>query len=600
MNATNIAINLPKPTGANPPAQVNVCLHPNSTVEIKSGNSTIEICNDRINPQPANSSSIQTFNSGGNNVPTSNSRMAAPPAQSVDPVQHAIEAKKNKFGFFMSGLESDSKNLKNNVKAGMQGWNQLFAGYGLNAQDFGEDKNTDKDFFSKQEKFLVPDAKDFQEMKVRMLSGKTGEPEVFDKAFSQVNKNKPDKDPFRKVENTQNNIKEKLSTINELLNNESFEGVSLAELGVELKPEDKAKLEKTETDLEAELKKFEEILPENGDKPLNKLESDTGVALIINKINKNPNYINDELIEPRMQALKDELDMTKREEIISVFKEKLNTLLDQTKAYTKGLTQKDIEDIKKTNPDLEKINSAFLFNKLKQTQNIALLGIGSGMGNQVLKLFKPNLFTSSTPRQNSSKITIPFKIGKRPADQLTSNNEPYQILTKHFENVFNGKADLGQGIDETINKLMQNPEQSNWPKVKSNNQVKTNSDGLNLPNSPENNLADIYNSTANIFNANTQPETKNDEPTGTLKIGFSPFIGIKPLTKNENENKNNIEEVKNQQLELENILMQNNISKQANPSPEAIQKQLNNSRLSFLYNSYLQSTLQNPPDKNNI
>ncbi len=147
---------------------------------------------------------------------------------------------------------------------------------------------------------------------------------------------------------------------------------------------------------------------------------------------------------------------------------------------------------------------------------------------------------------------------------------------------------------------MQNPEQSNWPKVKSNNQVKTNSDGLNLPNSPDNNLADIYNSTANIFNANTQPETKNDKATGTLKIGFSPFIGIKPLTKNENQDKNNIEEVKNQQLELENILMQNNISKQANPTPEALQTQLNNSRLAFLYNSYLQSTLQNPPEKNNV
>ena len=37
----------------------------------------------------------------------------------------------------------------------MEGWNQLFAGYGLNAQDFGEDKNTDKDFFAKQEIFLV-------------------------------------------------------------------------------------------------------------------------------------------------------------------------------------------------------------------------------------------------------------------------------------------------------------------------------------------------------------------------------------------------------------------------------------------------------------
>ena len=605
MNATNIAINLPKPTGANPPAQtaqVQVNLSSGSALEIQSGNSIIKVTNntqsDGIATQPVNPSSIPTFNSQTTaSTPTTRS---APPAQSVNRAQQIIEAKKNKLMAFMSGIESDSKNLKENVKTGMEGWNQLFAGYGLNAQDFDEGKNTDNDFFAKQKKFLVPDAKDFQEMKVRMLSGKTGKPEVFDKAFSQVNKNKPDKDPFRKVENTQNNIKQKLSTINELLNNESFEGVSLAELGVELKSEDKDKLEATETELKAELKKFEEILPENGDKPLNKLESDTGVALTINKINKNPNYINENYIEPTMKCLAEAFTEKDRGEIIDKFEEKLNNLLDQTKAYTKGLTEKDIDEIKKTNPDLEKINSAFLFNKLKQTQNIALLGIGSGMGNQVLELFKPNLSTGSTPRQNSSKITIPFKIGKRPADQLTSNNEPYQILTKHFENVFNGKADLGQGIDETINKLMQNPEQSNWPKVKSNNQVKTNSDGLNLPNSPENNLADIYNSTANIFNANTQPETINDEPTGTLKIGFSPFIGIKPLTKNENQDKNNIEEVKNQQLELEDTLMKNNISKQANPSPEAIQKQLNNSRLSFLYNSYLQSTLQNPPEKNNI
>ena len=154
------------------------------------------------------------------------------------------------------------------------------------------------------------------------------------------------------------------------MNNESFEGVSLAELGVELKSEDKDKLEATETELKAELKKFEEILPENGDKPLNKLESDTGVALTINKINKNPNYINENYIEPTMKCLAEAFTEKDRGEIIDKFEEKLNNLLDQTKAYTKGLTEKDIDEIKKTNPDLEKINSAFLFNKLKQTQNI--------------------------------------------------------------------------------------------------------------------------------------------------------------------------------------------------------------------------------------
>ncbi len=607
MNATTFMISQTQPAAqvaASPQAQknpvINVNLAPGTKAEITSGGSAnpinITVSNKQVDglAQPV----IQSQRPNPNNPPTAGANImlvsgsrAAVPVAIVDPVQEAIAGKKEELRAFMKSLPTTSKSLKDNVKTGMQNWNEIFAGYGLNAKDFDSKaetgENGEKDFFSKQEKFLVPDKKDFQEMKVRMLSGKVGKPAEFEKAFGEVNKNIPSKDPFRRVENTQNSIKETVSKIDELLTAE-FDGVSF------LNPDEKEKVEEIKTKLKAELKKFDEILPEdNEEKPLNKLESETGTALIIRKMNENPNYINEKLIKPTMQALEKELDPIKRGEIITKFEKELNNLLAQTKAYTEGLTQKDIDQIKndENNKDLKEINSAFLFNKLKQIHNIALLSIGSGMGSQILE---SGLFPKDAKNQNLGKIIIPFQINKRPADQLTGNTTSYKGLTEHFENVFNQKANLGQGINETLNKLMESPEKSNWPKVKPNTQIKTNSSDFSLPGRPENNLADIYNSTANIFNSHTKPNEQDNKPSGAIKLGFSPFIGISPSSKNENENTQNIEKAANRQLELENVLMQNNIGKDK-LNPEAVQERLNNSRLAFLYNAYLQTKLQNPP-----